>query len=332
MQQAAFSKESPATATQSPWGKVDRPITESHPVSQTSSPLPAPAARRSGGQSVADALAAGSSPSHISPSAETTTVSVAPWAAKESADAPKQVSLKQIQEAEARRAAKQEETQAAMRRAALEKETTTQPVAPAPGLPSSSTWASGDPLPSPSVSGPSAWAKATTAKPASISGPTKKTLLQIQKDEEAADKRRKALAAAATAANNGGAKNAATAAIPAGKRYADLAGGGASQAPPGIAASAWTTVGASGKPRTPATPSFPAAAVRVASADNTSNAAAAPKAKPTVAPVRTNVSSTGFNAQDDFKKWAVAELRMDLKKGIQGECHLCRVTADAMPY
>lgn len=311
VQQAA--KESPATATHSPWAKVDRPITESHPVSQTSSPLPAPAARRSGGQSVADALAAGSSPSHASPLTEIANVSVAPWA-KESADATKQPSLKEIQEAEARRAAKQEEIQTAMRRAAREKEVAAQPVAPATGLPSTSSWGSGEALPSPSVAGPSAWAKTTSIKPATGTAAAKNTLQQIQKEEEAS--RRRVLAAVASAKS---VTNSPTTAIPAGKRYADLAGGSVAQAPPGIVASAWTTVGASGKPKTPATPTFPAAGLRTASVDAASNATAAPKTKPTVAPLRTNVPAS-FTAQDDFKKWAVSELRPDLKKGIQGTC------------
>lgn len=289
-------------------------MTESHPVSQTSSPLPAPAARRSGGQSVADALAAGSSSGLASPVLETPSASIAPWA-KESADAPKQPSLKQIQEAEARRAAKYEEVQLAMRRAALEKEYANQPVAPAPGLPSSANWASGDSLPSPSLATTSAWAKATSSKPATVPG--KKTLQQIQKEEEALAKRRKALNAASTGTGGDGSTGVGPA-VPAGKRYAQLASIATGPSPGVVAASAWTTVGSSGKPKTPATPSMPTQPPRNATSDNAVSATTTTKAKPPMAPVRTNTSGTNFNAQDEFKKWAVGEVRPDLKKGIQG--------------
>lgn len=314
VQKAASAKQSPAaSASQSPWAsKVDKPIAESHPSSQTSSPLPAPAARRSGRQSVADALAAESS-KPTSPVAETPSMSVAPWA-REPADTMKQPSLKEIQEAEAQRAAKRDEEQAALRRAALERELANQPTAPAPGLPSSSTWASGEAITSPTASAPSAWTKVTT-KP-TIASAGKKTLSQIQKEEEALAKKQKAAAAAATAAHGNTASAIANTAqaISAGKRYADLASRAA--APATGAASAWTTVGAGGKPKTPAAVPTPPTLQRTATGNIVTSPPATTVKKPVAGLNRTNSSSAVLTAHDEFKKWAVGELRPDLNKGV----------------
>ena len=314
VQKAASAKQSPAvSATQSPWtSKVDRPIAESHPSSQTSSPLPAPAARRSGRQSVADALAAESS-KPVSPAVETPGTSVAPWARDATETATKQPSLKEIQEAEAQRAAKREEEQLALRRAALERELTTQPTAPAPGLPSSSNWASGESVTSPTLAGPSAWAKATAKTVASSS--SKKSLSQIQKEEEALAKKRRA-AAAVTAVSHGNPASATAStaqAVSAGKRYADLASKVAGPAP--NTGNAWTTVGAGGKPKTPAAVATPATLQRAATGNVAPIPAAAPVKRP-AGPNRINSSSAVSTAQDEFKKWAVGELRPDLNKGM----------------
>ena len=103
------------------------------------SPLPAPAAQRNR-QHVADALAA-ESRSTVQTPIQTPTTSLAPWAEKVS-EVLKGPSLKEIQEAEARKAAAQEEIAANVRRAKVEAERNNQPLPPAPGLPSSSTWAS----------------------------------------------------------------------------------------------------------------------------------------------------------------------------------------------
>jgi len=103
-------------------------------------------------------------------------------------EAQKQPSLREIQEAEARRAAKQEEVNQALRRAQLEKEMlelAKQPAAPAPGLPSSSTWAAAN---EPAVATPAAmaWAKPAVSKAVSSGSTAKKTMQQIQAEEEAA--------------------------------------------------------------------------------------------------------------------------------------------------
>ncbi|KAJ9657544.1 kinesin-like protein [Coniosporium apollinis] len=300
---AASAKQSPVS--QSPWAKIDTALPQPFPPPQSSSPLPAPAAQRK--QNLADALNEGSRSRSETPSVDTPSASIAPWA-KEPSEAPKGPSLKEIQEAEARKAAQQEELAAAARKAALEKEmfaqATQQP--PAPGLPSSSTWASTASPVNPTASTPSAWTKPIATKPASTATPTKKTLQQIQKEEEARKQR-----AAAAAASVASAVASPAQALATGKRYAELAKQAAPS--PSNAGGAWTTVGASGKVKTPAAavPTAPAAAVKVSSSVTTPSAAAKPKP----APVR-SVTSGQVNAQEEFRKWAVAELKGDISAGI----------------
>lgn len=310
VQKAQSAKQSPVP--QSPWAKVDTTLPQPFPPAPSQSPLPAPAAQRSRAN-MADALHAESRSRSQTPSADTPSASIAPWA-KEPAEAPRGPSLKEIQAAEAKVAAQQEALAIEARRAALEKELLAQAqvIAPAPGLPSSANWASASASPAtPSAAIPAAWAKAAI-KPTAVSASTK-TLAQIQKEEESRKKRQ--LAAAATlAAQNSAVANAAMQA--AGKRYADLASKVASPAPgpavPGIGG-AWTTVGASGKVKTPAPTPAPAVS-RVASV------AAVPAVKKVVATRSTTSGSGGaVNAQEEFKKWASNELRHDLQKGMLGK-------------
>ena len=145
----------------------------------------------------------------------------------------------------------------------------------------------------------------------------KKTLQQIQREEEALARKQKAMAAAANNVNAFAVSNAAQTAL-AGKRYADLAGKAA--APPNASGGAWTTVGAGGKPKTPAVPTAPSNFSKPVTGNTPANvAAAAAKTKPVSIPARTASINTSVSAQDEFKKWAVGELRPDLNKGIQGE-------------
>lgn len=325
VQKAAAAKQTPPT-TQSPWAKVDTSLPQPFPPAPSQSPLPAPAAQRNR-SNVADALHAESRSRSQTPSVETPSASIAPWA-KEPAEAPKGPSLKEIQDMEARAAAQAEEIAAKARRAALEKELAAQAQAeaPAPGLPSSATWATAgtaSPAPQSPATAPSPWAKA--AKTPTVST-TAKTLAQIQKEEEARKRRVAAAAAAAAAATTAQSpvSAASAAAQTAGKRYADLASKIASPAPvPTGPGGAWTTVGASGKVKTPIAPTPPAAA-RVVS-QTTVPLAAAPVRKPT-APIRTStLGGTGpgaVNAQEEFKKWAVNELRHDLNKGVSGKTRI----------
>ncbi len=314
VQNATSAKQPPAPI--SPWGKVESVVPQPFPPPQSSSPLPAPAAQRK--QNLADTLNP-DSPSQVeTPSAETPSASVAPWA-KEPAEAPKGPSLREIQEAEARKAAQQEEIAAAARRAALEKDMQAQTAVPvAPGLPSSSTWGSGASPVSASSSTPSAWAKPLAGKSSASAASGKKTLQQIQKEEEA--RKQRAATAAASAANAANAVLGAAQALSAGKRYADLASKHASAA--NNAGGAWTTVGAGGKVKTPAgtVPTGPAAATKTPSVGVPQSVALKPK--PVSTPSRSNTLPGPLpgqvNAHEEFKRWAVSELRSDLNKGING--------------
>ena len=125
------------------------------------------------------ASAAGSRSAAQTP-VETPSASLAPWAEKTS-EIPKGPSLKEIQEAEAKRAAEQEAVLMEARRLQMEQErlAAAQAVPPAPGLPLSSTWASSGSPSTPTTPGGSVWAKSTQAK-AAPSTSAKKTLAQIQ--------------------------------------------------------------------------------------------------------------------------------------------------------
>lgn len=311
VQKAASAKQSPAP--QSPWAKIDTVLPHPFPPPQSSSPIPAPIAQRK--QNLADALHAETRSPSVTPSIETPSASVAPWA-KEPAEAPKGPSLKEIQEMEARKAAQQEELAAAARRAAFEKELlVAQTVAApaAPGLPSSSTWASSASPSTPlSATATSAWVKPLAGKtPVQNSASAKRTLQQIQKEEEARKQRSVAAAVTVASAIAGAAQILAS-----GKRYADLASKTAPPAP-SVGGGAWTTVGASGKVKTPAAPAptAPAAAVRAAG----SGVVAAAKPRPVATAPRSSATPANqVNAQEEFKKWAVGELRQDLNKGING--------------
>jgi len=317
----ASTKQPTTVQAQSPWATVDTGLPMPFPPPQSASPLPAPAAQRAR-HNFADALAAESGSRSQTPSVETPSAALAPWA-KENLETSKGPSLKEIQEAEARQTAQQEEIATATRRALAEQERQNQVQTniPTAGLPSTANWASSPSPATPTSGGPSAWAKPLAGKPA-IAGPAstaKKTLAQIQKEEEAR-KNRAAAAAAANAANN-------LAGIPTlagGKRYADLAGKVASPVTSGPSG-AWTTVGAGGKLKTPVglsstTPSAP----KALSGGSVISAAAAVKAKPVATPVRSNTASGGSSAQsanDELYKWAKGALCKGLNASINGELY-----------
>ncbi|KAL9604142.1 MAG: hypothetical protein Q9219_000730 [cf. Caloplaca sp. 3 TL-2023] len=303
-------KESPAAQPQSPWAKVESGLPQPFPPPQSTSPLPAPSAQRNR-QNVADALNAESRSSTQTPSGEIASATVAPWA-KETIEGTRGPSLKEIQAIEARKAAQQEEVAAAARRQLAEQERLTlqqqQQVAPAPGLPATVNWANNTPGAVPGSAASPAWAKPNANKTAVATPvqPTKKTLAQIQKEEEARKNRAAASAAATNASSN--ASNAA--ALAGGKRYADLAG----KAPLANAGQAqnnqaWTTVGAGGKAKTPAAP-LPIP-VRSVSVSNT----------PPAAPVLSKAKVAGKAidkqvANDELQKWTRAALNKGLNAGI----------------
>ena len=311
VQQTAAAQQS-EIQNQSPWAKVDSGLPQPFPPPQAISPLPAPAAQRNR-QNVADTLAAESrSRSHSqTPSVDTLSATIAPWA-RESAENSKGPSLKEIQEAEARKAAQQEEIATAARRAAAEQDRLSQAhaVAPAPGLPSSANWASGQ-LGTPTATGPSAWAKLLAGKnPVATSVSSKKTLAQIQKEEE--NKKQKQLAAAALVS----ASHAATgsAALAGGHRYADLAGKAATAKSSTPSGNSWTTVGAGGKTKAPSGLSAPAPAARSVSSSATSTA---PVAKAKASSSTTTMPSQ--NANEEFQKWAKSALSKGLNSSINGK-------------
>ncbi|KAI2093326.1 kinesin-like protein [Ophidiomyces ophidiicola] len=289
------------TQQESPWAKIDTSMPQPFPPPPSQSPLPAPAAQRK--QNIADTLVAGSRSQSQTPAAEAQTASIAPWAAQ-ATDMPKGPSLKEIQEAEARKAAKLEEVAAAARRAIAEQERANQPAPPAPGLPSTANWASTGSPASPTPPG-SVWAKSVTGKtPTPTSTAPKKTLAQIQKEEEMRKQRLAAASAQVTAT--------AVAATSGGKRYADLASkvSPTNTAPVG---GAWTTVGAGGKAKAPVAPAAPARAVV-----NTLPAASAVKARPMTAP-RSAAAAAATNpskATEELLKWAKVSLGKGLNSAI----------------
>lgn len=305
VQKAASAQQSPV---QQQFG-----LPQPFPPAPSQSPLPAPAAQRHGRQSVADQLQTEERDLSQTPSVDTPSAAVAPWA-KETVEAQKGPSLKEIQEAEAAEAAEAEEFAAAARRAAFQKQMEAQSQVsvppPAPGLPATASWArSGSPS-TPTGNGAFAWAKAAqkSAAPAAA-----KSMAQIQKEEEA---RKKKLAAAVATAQATAMAGVATAAV--GKSYANLAGKVTAPIASNPTGGAWTTVGAGGKPKTPAAVPPPATARAPSSgAVQTLPANVAAQKKQSARP-SASTSAGNVNAHEEFRKWAANELRPDLSKGISG--------------
>lgn len=303
-----------ASVQQSPVQKQPG-LPQPFPPAPSQSPLPAPAAQRHGRQSVADQLQTEERDLSQTPSTDTPSVAVAPWA-KETVEGQRGPSLKEIQAIEAKKAAEAEEIASAARRAAFQKEMEAQAQAqvtmPAPGLPATASWATGGGSPAtPTSTTSSAWAKA--AQKAAGPAPAK-SMAQIQKEEEAR-KRKLAAAAAATAQTTA----MSGVAVPAGgKSYANLAQKiSGTSAAPNPTGGAWTTVGAGGKVKTPAAAPMPGI-TRSASSSIVPTAATTAAKKP---PTRSaTMAIPGLvNAQEEFRKWAVGELRPDLNKGISGK-------------
>ncbi|KUJ16176.1 uncharacterized protein LY89DRAFT_685214 [Mollisia scopiformis] len=313
VQKAASAKESPATVAQpeSPWAKVNTGLPMPFPPPpQSTTPLPAPTAQRSR-SNLPEALNVEIRSRSETPEAANATPSLAPWA-KEPVEAPRGPSLKEIQEAEAKKAAKLETIAAAARRANYEQELkmlASQPVAPAPGLPTTSTWGNSV-SPATPTNAPSAWAKpaATKVVAASNVASSKKTLADIQREEEL---RKQKLAAAAAAAQP-------TPGVSGGKRYADLASKATISAlPPG--GSAWSTVGPSGKARVPTGPAAAAPPTARAVSSATVATISAPRAARPAPATRSATTSGQSNvsaAKEEFIRWTKAALANRLNSGI----------------
>ncbi len=305
-QQRAFAAEDTA------WNETDVGLPPFLPPPSTASPLPAPSAQRNR-QNVADNLAAESRSQTQTP-LDTPSTSIAPWAEKTS-ESTKGPSLKDIQDAEARKAAQQEEIAAAARNAQAEQERFVQPVAPAPGLPSTSTWANVGTPTTPTTPAANAWVKPAVGKVTSntSNAAAKKTLAQIQREEEARKQRQSA------AATQQAAINAPTAA--AGKRYADLASKAAAvPAGPSPPTGAWTTVGSSGKAKAPTTVvATPQVGARTVSGTAPSVAAPAARLRPSAQTRPSAVVTNQNKATEEFTRWAKTALGKGLNSNINGK-------------
>ncbi|KAK5652381.1 hypothetical protein OQA88_10573 [Cercophora sp. LCS_1] len=291
------------------------------PPAQSSTPIQAPLAQRPGSNLPTryDERSASGTPDTSSDGVSLAPPPTAPWAGTETQKGP---SLKEIQEAEAKKAAKREELAAAQRRAALEQEMAQRErekaAAAVIGLPATSTWGTGSPVGAAAAGSP--WKQPTTAKGAAAGGsstgtPSKKTLAEIQREEE--HRKQKALQAQAmqTAGSTGSGL---------GKRYADFAG--KTSAPPGISSAAtavaaaaaavqvssgggWATVGAGGKVKVP---TGPAAQTRSASV-GTVKPLATPT-RPAAKPAMIGLKDAKGMAMEEFKKW----LNQQLSRGLIG--------------
>ncbi|KAK0736307.1 hypothetical protein B0T21DRAFT_451101 [Apiosordaria backusii] len=272
-------------------------------------PLPAPTAQRPASNlpsQYGDRSASGT-PDTSSEGAPLAPPPTAPWAPQPGAEAHKGPSLKEIQEAEAKKAAKKEEVAAAARRAALEQENAAlrerekAAAAASIGLPATSTWGTGSPV---NAASGSPWKQPAVVKaPVLANTSSKKTLADIQREEELRKQKAKEADRQASAA--------AGAAL--GKRYADLAS--KSSTPAGIAnagpatqtlpGGGWSTVGAGGKVKVP---TGPAAQNRSTSTTGVKPSATpiAPKATPK--PAQTSLKDAKTQAVDEFKVWVRREL------------------------
>lgn len=291
------------------------------PPPPSGTPLPAPAPQRVRSnlpEQYANSSRSGTP--DVSSATSTQLPPLAPWAKDGGVESHKGPSLKEIQQAEALKAAKAEEAAALARRVMLEQEAARERekvAAAAPALPTSSTWGTASPVSAGPMSSP--WIKPTGSK-ASASTPftpnassdKKKTLADIQREEEARKQKARDLAAQSGLSSAGG------------KRYADLASKtGATNVPgapsgnavaPAPAGAGWATVGAGGKIKAP--PTGPASQVRSASSAGIKTAPSAPAPSPRPIP-KNSASTTGSGrteAMDEFNKW----LNSQLSRGITG--------------
>jgi PERQ amino acid-rich with GYF domain-containing protein len=309
------------------------------PPPSSSTPLPAPTAQRVRSNLPEQYSRSQSGTPDTTASATAQAPPMAPWAKDPAHEAQKGPSLKEIQEAEALKAAKAEEAAAALRKAAMEqemavmreKEKAAAAAAAAASLPATSTWGHGSP-----VSATSPW-----AKPAAPKGPApgltatvsaaagKKTLAEIQREEELRKQRAREEAAtqaeiqreedlrkqrAREATSQTGTPTNAT------KSYANLAGkpnfavapGSQQSTPPPPPGSGWATVGAGGKVKVP---TGPAAQGRTVSVSNVKpiSTLVKPVSKPQSISAN-GKADTGHVAIDEFNKWVGREL----SRGITG--------------
>lgn len=290
---------------ESPWAKVNTNIPMPLPPPQTISILPTPTFQKDH-HNTTEILNFEKKPQSKTPEFPTAH-SIAPWV-KDPIQLPKPVSLKEMTEAEAKKAAKAEEIAAANRRANIEQEarsSTAQPAAaPPPGLPSTAIWGSSTSPHSAPVK--SAWANSVTkAQPSSNK---QKTLADIQKEEEL--RKQKLITATASQSSVGSHGS---------KRYADLASKTTPNSSP-VGGPTWVTVGAGGKVRVPTGPatSVQASTARSSSVQNITLPNRT-NSKPIAQSSRSNTVSETINintAHDELTRWAKTTLEKHLNPGI----------------
>ncbi|CAM1511008.1 Fc.00g085210.m01.CDS01 [Cosmosporella sp. VM-42] len=274
------------------------------PLGSTGTPLPAPTAQRARSNLPEQYSRSQSGTPDTTASAQPPPL--APWAKDPGSGAQKGPSLREIQEAEAKKAAEAEAVAAELRKVALEQEAQAlrereKAAAAAAGLPATSTWGHGSPAASASP-----WIKpsktAPTGSSSSFSTPGKKTLADIQREEEIRKQKAR--------------ENVVQSGAPVGvsKSYANLAGkpGGSlsSATSPALAAavvpppgSGWATVGAGGKVKIPTGPASQGRSVSAAAVKPISSPVK-PVSKPAVGSGKTE----GSSAMDEFNKWVYREL------------------------
>ncbi|KAF4507763.1 hypothetical protein G6O67_004226 [Ophiocordyceps sinensis] len=298
-------KTQAAVAAASQPAEPDMPMP--FPPPSTSTPLPAPTAQR-----VRSNLPEQYSRSQSGTPDAAHPPPLAPWAKDPSSEGQKGPGLKEIQKAEARKAAKAEEAAAVMRKAAIEQEAAMlrekeRQASVAAGLPSTSTWGHGSP-----VSAATPWAKPGPAKgPApgiqTVATPaSKKTLAEIQREEQVRKQKAKDVAVHSSAP-----------AITS-KSYANLAGKpnqlpvSTSPSPAAVVGAGWATVGAGGKVKVP---TGPAAQGRPLSSSNVQTpsviAKPAPKTPAAVNNGNSRLEATN-TAVEEFNKW----VRRELSRGL----------------
>ncbi|RDA84333.1 hypothetical protein CP532_4947 [Ophiocordyceps camponoti-leonardi (nom. inval.)] len=302
--------------------EADMPMPFPPPSSTT--PLPAPMAQR----------ARSNLPEQYSRSQSTSPETaqpppLAPWAKDPGAEGQKGPSLKEIQEAEARKAARAEEAAAALRKASLEQETAMlrererrASASTAAGLPPTSTWGHGSPV---MASGP--WSKPGPAKgPApglsntSLSA-SKKTLAEIQREEEV--RKQKSRDKDGAVHSGGGTGSSKSYALLAGKPNHAPVGGTPS---PGVAVvaatgSGWATVGAGGKVKVP---TGPAAATQGRSVNKTAGPVVKVVSKPAAANNANGRAESTSAAMEEFSKWT----RRELSRGLTNVTDISEFQAD----
>ncbi|KAI8957355.1 hypothetical protein F5Y11DRAFT_339996 [Daldinia sp. FL1419] len=311
--QAALTKQYQQAQTAAAAAKISGlPMPFPPPPSATPLPAPAPQRVKSNLPEQYATSSRSGTPDMTPSSAVAQPPPLAPWAKDGGLESHKGPSLKEIQQAEAQKAARAEEAAALARRALLEQEAARErekAAATAPGLPTTSTWGTASPV-NPST-GSSPWAKPAPGKTPAVGPATqvqssdkKKTLADIQREEEARKQKAKEVALQTGPPSS------------VGKRYADLASKpNAVSAPnpaPSANSSGWATVGAGGKVKAP--PTGPSSQVRPPSAAKPAAAVVTPPSRPAVKSSNSTAGPAHTEAMEEFTKW----LHGQLAKGITG--------------